>query len=158
MSRGLSSAAKAELYAANTGGVWLALVTITHDDFAATIRLVNDRQNVTSNGQVFTACAFSLTLPPDADTAPRAVLSIDNVDRSIVASVRAITSPATVRVDVIRRSAPDTLIISYPYLRAVSATISSDRIDFTVAGDRVLDESYPGQEFTPLAFPAGFSR
>ena len=96
MSRGLSSAAKAELYAASTSGVWLTLLTIEHASFGATLRYVNDRANVTSGGDVYTAMAFSARLPADRDAPPRAVITLDNVDQATIASVRTITTPATV--------------------------------------------------------------
>lgn len=158
MSRGLSSAAKAELYAANCTGVWLVLLTVEHATFGATIRLVNDRQSVTSGGDVYTPMAFRPSLPPDRDGPARAVVVVDNVDRALIAAVRAITTPATVTMELIRRSAPDTIVASWPYLRLVGATIDAGQITFELAPDAVLDESYPGTDFTPLGFPAGFDR
>ena len=158
MSRGLSSAAKAELYAANTDGVWLVLLTVEHASFAATLRYVNDRANVTSGGDVYTAKAFSTRLPADRDSPPRAVIVLDNVDQATIASVRAITTPATVTLEVIRKSAPDTILVSYPYLRLVGVRITATSIEFELAGDAVLDEAYPGTDFAPLLFPAGFDR
>lgn len=157
MSRGLSDAAKAELYAANCAGVWLTLLTVEHSGFS-TLRYVNDRQNVTSGGDVYTALAFSARLPADRDGPVRAVVSLDNVDQGMVAAVRGITTPATVTIEVIRRSAPDTIVVSYPFLQLVGITISATSIEFELSGDPVLDESYPGTDFTPLSFPAGFDR
>jgi hypothetical protein len=157
MSRGLSSAAKAELYAAQTSGVWLVLLTVEHASFS-TLRYVNDRANITSGGDTYTAMAFSCRLPADRDGPVRAIVSLDNVDRATIASVRAVTSPATVTLEVIRQSAPDTIVVSYPYLQLVGCTITTDRIDFELGSDPVLDEAYPGLEFTPLSFPAGFDR
>lgn len=158
MSRGLSSAAKAELYAANCTGVWLVLLTIEHTSFSSTIRLVNDRQSVTSGGDVYSPCAFSAKMPADSDQPPRAQIVLDNVDQSLVAAMRSITTQATVTIEVIRRSDPDTILVSYPYLRLVGATITATTIVCEVAADAVLDETYPGLTFAPIDFPAGFSR
>lgn len=158
MSRGLSSTAKAELYAANTSGVWLVLLTIEHASFSSTIRLVNDRQNVTSGGDVYTAAAFTARLPADRDAPISAVIVVDNVDQSLITAVRSITTPATVTLEVIRQSDPNTILLSFPYLRLSGATITSSTIEFELTSDAVLDESYPGLDFTPLSFPAGFDR
>jgi len=158
VSRGLSSAAKAELYAANCAGVWLTLLTIEHASFASTLRFVNDRQNVTSGGDVYTAMAFGAQLPADRDGPVRAIITLDNVDQACVAAVRAITTPATVTIEVIRRSAPDTILVSYPFLQLVAVRIMATSIEFELSADPVLDEAYPGLDYTPLSFPAGFDR
>lgn len=157
MSRGLSSAAKAELYAAQTGGVWLVLLTITHDSLT-TLRFVNDRQSVTSGGDVYTPVAFQASLPADRDEAPRAIITLDNVDQATVAAVRSITTPAAVTIEVIRASDPNTILVSYPDLRLVGARITASTIDLELTADPVVEESYPGTDFTPLLFPAGFDR
>ena len=157
MSRGLSSAAKAELYAAQTGGVWLVLLTITHDSLT-TLRFVNDRQSVTSGGDVYTAAAFSVRLPADRDEAPRAIITLDNVDQTAVAAIRSITTPAAITVEIIRRSDPDTILVTYPDLRLAAAKITATAIELELSADPVLEESYPGTDFTPLLFPAGFDR
>lgn len=158
MSRGLSSEAKAELYAPSTSGVWIVLLTLEHASFASTLRYVNDRQNVTSGGDMYTALAFSARLPADRDAPPRAVLVLDNVDQSTIASSRAITTPASVTIEVIRRSAPDTILVSYPNLKLRNIGISETSVEYELAGDAVGDEMYPGTTFTPLHFPAGFAR
>ena len=157
MSRGLSSAAKAELYAAQCGGIWLVLLTISHTSIT-TLRYVNDRQSVTSGGDVYSPAAFSASLPADRDEAPRALITLDNVDQAAVAALRSITSPATITIEVIRRSAPDTILVSYPDLRLTGARITASTIELELAADAVVDEGYPGTDFTPLLFPAGFAR
>ena len=158
MSRGLSSAAKAELHAANNAEPWIVLLTISHADFAATLRFVGDMQNVTSGGDVYTALAFGATIPADRDGPVGAKLTLDNVDRATVAEFRTITTSPTVTIEVIRRGDPNTIIASWPNLRLAGATISLTRIELDLAGDVVLDESYPGWTFAPIDFPAGFDR
>lgn len=158
MSRGLSSAAKADLYSPNGSGVYLVLLTITHPDIT-TIRLVNDRQGLVSGGDTYTPLAFTARLPPDsAEGNPSAVLILDNVDQSIVAAARSITTPASVTIEVVRQSAPDTILVTYSDLRLTGAKITATSIEFDLSADPVVDESYPGLDFTPLSFPAGFDR
>lgn len=158
MSRGLSSTAKAELYAATCSEPWLTLITVTHASFGATLRFVNDHTSVTSGGDLYSPMAFSARLPADRDGPPTATLVLDNVDRATVDEFRAITTPATVTIEVIRRSDPSTILASFPYLRLEKAQITASTIELELRADAVLDESYPGQDFTPLAFPGGFDR
>ena len=153
MSRGLPNAALAELYAAESTGQWLVLLTIG----ATPLRFVNDTANVTSNGNVFTALAFTARLPADRDEAPRAIVSLDNTDQSAVAAVRSVTTPAAVTVQLIRRSAPDTVLASWA-LELRGCVIRADALDLELHAEPVLEESYPGTDFTPLSFPAMFDR
>lgn len=157
MSRSLASAALAELNCSSTGGVWLALATITHADLASTLRLVNDRADVVSGGDTYTAFPFSVQLPADVDEAPRALLAIDAVDLTVVTAARTITSPATTTIEVIRQSAPDTILVSYS-LQARSASYDAANVTLELFASPVLDESYPGTEFTPILFPAIYDR
>ena len=38
------------------------------------------------------------------------------------------------------------------------STITADAVEIELSADPVLEESYPGTEFTPISFPAGFDR
>ena len=69
----------------STSGVApLYLLEITHDQLAVPIRVVNDNQDLVSNGDTYTAYAFRITLPTDiAGQLPRATLTIDNVGRDL---------------------------------------------------------------------------
>ncbi len=158
MSAGLSAACKAALYAPNTGDLPLCLLTLDHDDWAQPVRLVNDRQDLVSNGDTYTARAFSVQLPADKDGPPRAVLVVDNVDRALVAAMRTITTPPTVSIGLVLRSAPNTIERTWPNLRIRSAQIHATALEVELGPNAVFDEGYPGLDFTPLAFPAGFDR
>lgn len=158
MSAGLSASAKADLYAAECGEQWLPLISISHSDFAATLRYVADTQNVTSRSNTYTALALFARLPADRDAPVSAELVLDNVDRATISSIRSITDEATVTIETVRRSAPDTVLRSWPYLRLRQAEISASQIACGLSGDEVWDEEYPGTHYTPSLFPAGFKR
>jgi len=158
VSAGLSSAEKAELYAGTTTGEWVVLVTVTHADFVSTLRYVNTFADVVSGGDTYTALAFSAALPADRDGPAAATLTLDNTDQATTVAFRSVTSPPTITLEIVRLSAPDTIVRTFPNLRMVSANISETQVVLGLAPDAVFDDSYPGQDFTPLAFPAGFDR
>lgn len=63
----------------------LVLLEIDHPDLAVPVRVVNDMQNITSNGNEFIACPFKCTLPDDNENQlPKARLSVDNVGRELM--------------------------------------------------------------------------
>lgn len=158
MSAGLSAAAKAELYAEENSEPWLALLTIEHADFSSTLRYVGDMQSLTSRSNVYSPLAFGVRLPPDREGDIASTIVLDNVDRATIAEIRSVTSDPTITIEVVRRSAPDTVLRSYPRLRMRSAVITADQVQVNLSSDAVFDESYPGLDFTPTGFPAGFNR
>lgn len=123
MSRTVSSVTKQAFLKQQTDRVFLVLVELDHADLASPIRLVNNYENITSNGDVYSAAAFSFTPPVEEDgTIKNSSISFDNVDRAIVEAVRSISSAPTVSVSIIRADAPDT-VEAGPwvfYLRGVS--------------------------------------
>lgn len=67
-----------------TGEEPVYLLEITHDQLAVPIRVVNDTDDLVSNGDTYIAFAFRVSLPTDVDRElPRATLSIDNVGREL---------------------------------------------------------------------------
>lgn len=157
MSRSLSSVAKSAIFAQETGEVFLLMLTISHATLTAPIRVVNNTENITSNGNLFTAFPFMLTLPDEReDQPPRMHITIDNVDRQIVQAVRNMTSPPTIQLDVILASQPDTLEASFP-----GFTLRQANYDvLTVEGDLTLEdvvlEPFPALSFAPQTFPGLF--
>lgn len=63
----------------------LILLQIDHPELSAPVRVVNDTENITSNGNLFIAFPFSCTLPDDFENQlPRARISISNVGRDLM--------------------------------------------------------------------------
>lgn len=65
-------------------GVVLHALEITHPDVPAPVRVVNDAEDRTIDGETYTALRFGLRLAPDAEgRTPRAELVVDNVGRPL---------------------------------------------------------------------------
>jgi len=162
MSRTTSSVFTAMAAAQQTGEFLLALITITHASIiGGPLRLVQDLQPLTSNGNVYTAFPFEIRLPEDTDDGPaKVLLTIDNVDRSIAQAIRGMspTSPPTVTVELVVASQPDVVEISIPNLTL--RNVSGDAMQ--IEGELRMDEedlvAFPGQSFTPQLFPGIFSK
>ncbi len=61
----LSDALKQAAFLQDTDEVFLALLTIAHADISPSIRVVNNTENITSNGNLFTAFPFDIQLPDE---------------------------------------------------------------------------------------------
>lgn len=157
MSRALSVVARQASYAQETGEVFLALLTISQADLASPIRIVNNYENVTSNGNLYVGFPFEIDLPDDKmENIPRVTLKIDNVDRSIVEAVRTMTSPATITLDIVLASQPNTVEASFGGFVLRDVGYDALTVQGALAMEDVLNEPYPADSFTPNFFPGLF--
>lgn len=157
MPRALSLAAKQSLTAQETAEIWLLLLTIDAVGLAAPIRVVNDRQNVTSRGNEFVGYPFEIDLPGDsAETVQRVTLRIDNVDRVIVASLRLVQEPPTVTLEVIRRADPDTVECGPFVMTLAEARYDAQTVEGECVFEDVLNAAFPAHTYNPADYPGLF--
>lgn len=153
----LSAATRQAAFLQETDEVFLVLVTIAHADISPSIRVVNNTERITSNGNEFAAFPFDVELPDSREAGTsRARLTIDNVSREIAESIRMIATAATVLLEVIRAADPDTIEKTWSVL-----TLKNVKWDmFKMSGDLILEEidiePYPAGQFSPASFPGLF--
>lgn len=166
MSRQLSNAARQAVYAQQTGEAFIILLTISHPDWAQPIRLASDAmellpnanvRGVISRGMEYVYLPFTINLPQqDESSTARATVSIDNIDRRIVAAVRGATSAVNISIEIILASQPDIVEVSMQDFKMDRVTYDS----LTVTGDISVEsfelEPYPSKRFTPSDFPGLF--
>ena len=151
-----SSTFKSAAFAQETAEVMLIALTITHADLAAPIRVVNNHANIVSNGNTYVGFPFEIDLPDVGNQLPRVTLRIDNVDRQIVDSLRVISSPFDLKLEVLLASQPDTIEASFEGLKAISARYDALTVEAELGFEDVLSEPYPGDSFTPARNPGLF--
>lgn len=154
MSRNLTVTFVETIQSVSTGDAVLFLLTLTHDSFDAPIRVVNDRTDVVSNGNTFTAMAFDLTLAvDDSKTLPAMTLTMDNVDRSIIREIRELPSPPEFLVQVILASNPDQVEIGFPEMSVSTIQYDAMTIRTQVVVSDMLNMKYPRGSCTPASNP-----
>lgn len=154
----VSSDVKEALYKQETGEQFVTLVTITHEQLAAPIRVCDDTVDLISRGETYVALAFRITFGRESeDTIPKARLTIDNVDRRITEAVRAITSPPTVTVEIVRHADPDTVEMSLENYRVVQVDYNAMEVSAEISLENFLLEPYPSAVFDPGRFPGVFA-
>lgn len=85
MARVYSSEFKSTLAEVSAPEAPLVLLQIDHPDLATPVRVVNDTQDLTSNGDLYVAIPFRCTLPDDFENQlPKARLSVDNVGKELM--------------------------------------------------------------------------
>lgn len=79
-----SAPARRNLLATSADEPFLVLLEITHPELVEPVRVVNDVENITVQGDEYIACPFDITLPDDVDQqTPKAKLSVDNIGRDL---------------------------------------------------------------------------
>lgn len=157
MPRVVSAPMRGAAYAQETGEAAPVLITIDHADLAAPIQVTSDAVDTLSRGDTYIAFPFRVTLPDDTEEGARARLEIDNVDRQIVQAVRAVSSPPSVRVEVVLASTPD-LVEAGPFdFQLEEARYDALVVSGELAFEPVLDLAVPGDVMSPGLFPGLFS-
>lgn len=160
MSRTLSTLFKTMSYSQDTSEVLLALVTIESPlIIGGPLRVVQDVKDIVSNGNTYTAFPFEIRLAADSDDGPSKItISLDNIDRTMAAAIKAIppSTPPTVKVEIVIASQPNTVEISMSNMKLRNVTGDAFRID----GELWMDEEdlmpFPEGSFTTNFFPGLF--
>lgn len=157
MSRPLTLSALQAVNAQETGEVFAVLLTLAHDSLAQPLRVTSDSVNTVSRGDVFVAYPFDLSLPEDSEAlTATAHLSIDNVDRMIVAALRGLQDSPAVTVEIVRAAAPDTVEAVFPDFRLSEIQYDAARVTGILTIEDFTAEPYPAGVFAPAGFPGLF--
>ena len=112
MARAYSAAYKSTLAGVSSAEAPLLLLEIDHSALASPVRVVNDTQDITSNGDIYVGLPFRCELPDDFEAQlPRARLAIDNIGRELMVWIETSQGGAgsTCRFMQVMRSRPDTI-------------------------------------------------
>ena len=144
---------RSSAFAQETEEVWLLLLTITHPDLTDDIRVVQDKQLVTSRGNDYQAFGFDVSLPLDApDRPPEARIIIDNVSQELIESIRKITDAPAVTIEFIRAADPDTVELSWTNFTLRNIGWNEQRITGVLTHADIITEAFPSDNFTPSSF------
>lgn len=110
MARSYSAQYKSTLAKVSAEEAPLILLEINHVALTQPVRVVNDMQDLTSNGNLFIACPFRYVLPDDFENQlPKAKLAVDNVGRDLMHWIETTSGGqnSTVKMMSVMRSRPD---------------------------------------------------
>ncbi len=101
--RQISAEGLRDMFAQNTDAAVFALLTFTHPSLSEPLRLVNNTEAITYDGQSYEAFPFKFT-PPAEDEEREAVatVKVSNVDRRLAEVLRQIQGLAGVDIQVVR--------------------------------------------------------
>jgi hypothetical protein len=153
-----STNARRNLLATSADEPMLELVEITHPDLEIPIRVVNDTQDITVEGNEFIACPFSLTRPDDVDQqAPTAKLSVDNIGRELTHWLEHSRGGkgARCRLMAVLRSQPD--VIEFDMTMDLSGlSINNMTVDGELGFQNTLMQPAVTMRYDPISSPGLF--
>lgn len=156
MSNQISPELLAQLYYQNSDDPFLILVTLSHPSFT-TIRLVNNSENVISNGNVFQAFPMKIRLPvDDGETNREAQIEFDNVSLEILSEIRTVSTFIDVKIELILASSPDDIQISFEELKIQSVNYDKQKISARLFLDNFLNTALPSERYGATNFQGIF--
>ena len=134
--------------------LYLVLLDIEHADLDTTISVVNNTENIVSNGTTYIAFPFEIALPESPEDAPpRAELAISNVSREIGQAIRSVGSPPGVTITVIRQATPDVIEAQHVGMKLVGVTYDVQQVSGQLVREDFVTEPYPALTYSPAEFP-----
>ena len=131
----------------------LVLLTISHADLPTPIRVVSDKVDVTSNGNIFTGFPFEIVLPDASEDAPpKPKLMINNVSREIGQAIRSISTPPSVTIQVVRQDTPDVIEAEFVGMSMTNVTYDALVVEADLSFEDIIREPYPCHRFNPSHF------
>ena len=156
MSRVLSAAAIRAALAQETDQVFLVCLTVSGPGIT-TFRVVNDTQDLVRAAGTFIGYPFEIVLPDeDAEKLPSAQVRISNVSRDIIGALRGLPSPATVTLEVVLASSPDTVEFGPFDIGLLWADYDVNVITFNLGTESILSEPFPAGTYDPQNYPGLF--
>lgn len=166
MSRTLSPSALSSVFAQQTENAFILLLTIDHPTYAEPIRICSDPyevlpmagvRGIISRGIEYVFLPFEFQLPNSDDTGlSRARLSIDNVDRQIVAAVRTADSAISIGMEIVTSRDPDVVEVSMQGFKLDNIEYNAMRVNGDISMEYFDLEPFPAGRFTPSDFPGLF--
>lgn len=159
MARTMPTVIVEALNASSTSEAFLVLLEISHSLFT-TQRVVNNTEDITSNGNVYTRFPFQMIAPPDSDEfRPRIqVVAFDAVGE-LVTDMRTIAGGrerASCTVTIIAASDPDTALAQWADFEVVGVEYNAEALRFELVVESFLSEPYPADTMNPANFPGLF--
>lgn len=148
----LSSVAIQSAQALETSEAWLLLMEIDHTDLAEPFYLVNNTDLIIHNGVDYLAYPFNVILSQDdGEHLPKVRLTIDNVDRALIETIRSISDSPSVNIKLVLSSQPNTIELEISDLILREVEYDAFTITGTLYADDILNSRYPRDNITLAA-------
>lgn len=156
MANSISPQLLAQLYGQESSDPFLMLVTLSHETFSD-IRLVNNSEDIVSNGLTYSAFPMRIRLGvDDGETAREVLIEFDNVGLDLIDEIRTVTTPISVKIEMILASIPNEIQTSIEDLKLRNVSYNVKTISAKLYMDSFLNVELTSEKYTPQNFPGLF--
>jgi hypothetical protein len=146
----------ADIQSTSSASAWLYLLTISTLG-KPDLHLVNNNEEITSNGITYAPFPFSLTLPVDTgEKLPRISLNISNISVEIIDAIRAELTPPVLTIELISSAYPDIVEKRLDFLKLRMVSYDATTITGELEVTNVLNSGFPAESYTPVRYPGLF--
>jgi len=142
----------------------LQTAEITHTDLDPPLRFVNNVEDISVNGVVYTAVGFDLVLPEEKDEGfSRASITINNADQWFTSTLRSLSGEFKIEIALV--SATDEsadppefneVEVSFLPMRILDIEYDAMKVVGNLSYESVADKRFPNDSFDPYNFPGLF--
>lgn len=165
----LSPAALKAMFSPDADDSLITLLTITGTGISPALRIADgytqriseDSEDVLygvvsrTNNYIF--LPFQISLPTEeVASAPRCTISITDVTRYLLPTIRSISSTPSVKIELVLSASPDTVEATFDGFQMGSISYNSDGITAELSVASLTQEPFPAHTFTPSYFPGLF--
>jgi hypothetical protein len=156
MSNNLSAQLLGQLFSQESNDPLLALVTLSHPSFSD-IHLVNNQENIVSNGTTFNSFPMKITFPTDDGERVRELgMEFDNVGLDLLDEIRTVTTPINVKIEMVLASIPDDIQMVFEELKIQNITYTKTKISARLFMDSFLNTEISSEKYLPTIYPGIF--
>ena len=146
----------AEMQSLSSDAAWLFLLTIKTKG-APNLCLVNNNEEIVSNGVTYKPFPFSLNLPSDTgDRQPKVTLSISNISDEIIQAIRMQSEAPVLTVEMVTSKFPDVVEKRLDYLQLRNVHYDAVTVTGELEVINVLTRGFPSESYDPVHYPALF--
>ena len=143
----------------NIEEAFLWLLTFTDYDDNVDLRAVNNLEDVTSRGNVFTAFPFAIALPPDDGQKPQNLkLSFPNVGQELMQLIREYEPNLApkVKLELVLSTTPDVVEKLVDFMTLANVTYTATDISFDLSSSSIFARKTCTATYNQAEFPGMF--
>lgn len=141
----------------HTDVAFLFLMTITEPSSGTVFRVVNNLEDVASNGETFAAFPFDITLPPDDGGTPQSMkVTTFNASRDLIEILRGTIEPPEVKVELITSNNPDDIHKRIDFLRVAGVEYDALNVSFNLVATSAFARQTQRHTYNQAEFPGLF--
>lgn len=147
----------AQIFAQESEDPFLVLVTITHEDFPEPFYLVNNSETITSRGITYNPFPMRIVLAADdGESLKDYRIEFDNVSLELIESLRSVTGPINISMEMVLASLPNEVQMSQYDLKITNITYNAHLITAIIVLDNFLNTEVTSERYEPSNFPGIF--